>query len=137
MAAKKYRDGHEKTEEQKDKINKQCQAWKQKNLSRKRELDRAYHERNKGNPEYLAKRCHHEAMRRARKLQATPKWLTKEHLEQIKQIYKNCPRTYHVDHIVPLKGENVSGLHVPWNLQYLPGIVNRVKHNKVVHGNSN
>lgn len=140
LAATKYRKsekGQQSIRASRSKIKEQCKAWNTNNRSRKRELDRAYHERNQGNPEYLAKRCHHEAMRRARKLQATPKWLTKEHLEQIKQIYKDCPKAYHVDHIIPLKGENVSGLHVPWNLQCLPGIVNRVKYNKVVYGNSN
>ena len=135
--AKKYRDSHERTQEQKLKSNEQSKAWKVIHSDRKRQLDAAYHKRNQKDPEYLAKRRHHEALRRARKLQATPKWLSKVQLEEIKQIYKSCPKTCHVDHIVPLKGENVSGLHVPWNLQCLPGIVNRVKHNKVVHGDSN
>lgn len=60
-----------------------------------------------------------EAKRRARKLKATPNWLTETQLEEIKNIYLNCPKGYEVDHIIPLKGKNVSGLHVPWNLQYL------------------
>lgn len=132
-AAKKYRKNHERPEAHKE----QTKEWHKVNRDRVRELNRAYHKSKQGNPEYLAKRCHHEAMRRARKLQATPKWLTKEHLEQIKNIYKNCPDGYHVDHIMPLKGINLSGLHVPWNLQYLPGIVNKMKSNKVDHGNSN
>ena len=135
--AKKYRDSHSKTQEQKDKINQQCQIWKQNNSVRRKAIDKAYHQSKQGDPEYLAKRRHHEALRRARKLQATPKWLSKEQLEEIKTIYRDCPEGYHVDHIMPLKGVNSSGLHVPWNLQYLPGIVNKMKSNKVDYGNSN
>lgn len=116
------------------KINEQVKVWKTANRERKRALDKAYHERNKANPEYLARRRHNEANRRARRLQATPGWLTPEHKEQIKQLYINCPPDHHVDHVIPLKGNSVSGLHVPWNLQWLPGIVNRVKSNKVNNG---
>jgi len=76
------------------------------------------------------------AKRRAAKLNATPNWLTQEHHDQIKLIYahaKECEiltgDKYHVDHIVPLQGENVSGLHVPWNLQVLPADINIKKSN--------
>lgn len=72
-----------------------------------------------------------EAKRRAQKINATPKWLTKEHWEQIKEIYDSCPEGYHVDHIMPLQGKNLSGLHVPWNLQHLPAKINCSKGNKV------
>jgi hypothetical protein len=71
-----------------------------------------------------------------KKLNASPPWLTKEHHEQIKSVYahaKECEMLtgdkYHVDHIVPLQGENVSGLHVPWNLQVLPSDINIAKSN--------
>lgn len=136
-SASKYRKNSSYRKDNKDKINLQIKQWKLNNPDRKRELNRNYHKSKQGDSEYLAKRRHHEAMRRARKLQATPKWLTNKQIEEIKQIYKNCPKDCHVDHIMPLKGNYLSGLHVPWNLQYLPGIVNKMKSNKVDNGNSN
>ena len=69
--------------------------------------------------------------RQAAKINRTPPWLTKDHLQQIKLIYELCPPGHHVDHIIPLQGKTVSGLHVPWNLQYLKAQDNLKKHNRV------
>jgi hypothetical protein len=78
----------------------------------------------------------HEAKRRALKLKATPSWLNEAQLEQIAYYYwlaKDLKITtgeqYHVDHIIPLQGEIVCGLHVPWNLQLLPSDINIAKGN--------
>lgn len=63
---------------------------------------------------------------------------TVEHWAQIEQFYINAARLTRetgipnaVDHIMPLKGNNLSGLHVPWNLQILTKSENSKKHNKV------
>ena len=74
---------------------------------------------------------------RASKLNATPEWLTDTHKAHMKRTYalsdmmtKATGVPYHVDHIVPLNGENVCGLHVPWNLQALRADLNMIKSNK-------
>ena len=74
--------------------------------------------------------------RRLAKINRTPKWVTQDDLETIKQIYtfannlsKVFGTKYHVDHIVPLQGMLVSGLHVPSNLQIIPAVDNVKKSN--------
>lgn len=50
--------------------------------------------------------------------------------KEIAKIFAGCPEGWHVDHIVPLLGETISGLHVPDNLQHLPKWVNHMKGNR-------
>ena len=78
----------------------------------------------------------YEAKRRAAKLQRTPKWLTEHDLKVIDCFYsitamltRENKEPWHVDHIIPLQGELVSGLHVPSNLQPMRGIDNIGKNN--------
>lgn len=59
----------------------------------------------------------------------TPSWAN---LNKIKEIYVKCPIGYHVDHIIPLRGTIVSGLHVENNLQYLLAEDNQIKSNRWV-----
>jgi hypothetical protein len=76
------------------------------------------------------------AKRKAAKLQATPKWAN---LKLIEDIYVSCAEKqilekekYAVDHIVPLQGDNVCGLHVEYNLQILTRKSNAQKLNKLL-----
>lgn len=68
------------------------------------------------------------AARRIARLHACPAWVDRD---AIARIYSNCPDGHHVDHIIPLQGEVVCGLHVPWNLQYLPAAENIAKGNRL------
>lgn len=77
------------------------------------------------------------ARRRAAKLLRTPKWLTDADYLEMRLIYEfaQCVEIatgipHHVDHIIPLQGELVSGLHVPANLQILPSSENCAKSNR-------
>jgi hypothetical protein len=77
------------------------------------------------------------AKRKAAKLKRTPKWLTPDDFWMMEQAYELAAlRTkvlgfpWHVDHVIPLQGKIVSGLHVPLNLRVIPAVVNRSKWNK-------
>jgi hypothetical protein len=83
--------------------------------------------------------ANYTSKRRAKKLQATPKWLTVEQIAEIDFYYWFCQLVsedtgikHHVDHIVPLQGKTVCGLHVPWNLQILSASENCSKSNKLI-----
>jgi len=79
---------------------------------------------------------------RASKLNATPKWLTDVDFERIKNCYKLAElqtqltgNKWHVDHIYPLQGKEVCGLHVPNNLRAIPWLENVKKGNKLIEDN--
>lgn len=78
------------------------------------------------------------ARRRAEKKKRTPPWLTKEHIRAMTTLYSQAAWLtkitgvqWHVDHIIPLNGKNVSGLHIPNNLRVIPAKENLKKGNKL------
>lgn len=74
------------------------------------------------------KEVHKSTMRKRRVSEhQTPSWADQD---LIAEIYRNRPEGYHVDHIVPLNGKTVCGLHVENNLQYLTAEDNLSKNNK-------
>jgi 5-methylcytosine-specific restriction endonuclease McrA len=77
--------------------------------------------------------------RRRKHRDATPPWLTRKQKAEIRQLYqiaitmtKTTGEQYVVDHIVPLRGDSVCGLHVPWNLRVITREENLRKSNKHV-----
>lgn len=79
------------------------------------------------------------SLRRRRFRQATPNWLTATQRMEIRLKYRLAIELsratgirHAVDHIIPLQGEEVCGLHVPWNLQVIPQTENLKKYNKLV-----
>ena len=112
-----------------EKSVKRTQEWKKRHPERAVESSRKTRQKN------AARVLANKAKYRAVKLQATPAWLNKGHWFEIGCVYlyrdalKRVGLDYHVDHVVPLQGKTVSGLHVPENLQVLPADRNRLKNN--------
>lgn len=116
--------------------------WKANNLERYKQIHKEHYVANKERHNYLMQQHYYankgmyrakDAKYRATKLKATPSWAN---LEQIKRVYTACSsisdRTgieHHVDHIIPLQGENVCGLHVEKNLAIIPAQMNLHKSN--------
>lgn len=79
------------------------------------------------------------ALIKQRRMQRAPSWLTESDIREIESLYLEAARLsretgiqHHVDHIVPLLGKKVSGLHVPWNMRVIPAKDNLRKGNKFV-----
>lgn len=102
--------------------------WRDANRERVRASVRRGRAKWASDPENKKKVNAWAAQRRAAKLLRTPAWIDRR---EIAAIYESCPEGYHVDHIVPLRSDRVSGLHVPWNLQVIPAIENLRKSNAV------
>jgi len=131
----------------KEKINICSQHWSKLNKEHLQQLNKKWNIKNKEHKRSTNKhwiqnnkdRCNTStAKRRATKLNATPKWLTQDQLEQIAEFYtlahhisKQTGIKQNVDHVIPLQGEEVCGLHVPWNLQVIPAVDNLSKGNRL------
>lgn len=124
-------------------------AWVTENKERKAEQDRLYAIQNpskrkmardkwsKLNP---GKNTAAKTKNKLERVLRIPAWLTEDDHWMIEQAYELAAlRTrlfgmqWHVDHIIPLKGKRVSGLHVPQNLQVIPAVVNLRKNNRWDH----
>lgn len=114
--------------------------WETKNPEKAKEVKRAYAQNNptkraasteryrKANTAYYAE---YASLRSRNMKHAKPKWLDEFEMLWIAEIYDAASkRGLEVDHIVPIKGKTVCGLHVPWNMQLLTRSENSKKSNK-------
>lgn len=120
-------------ERNKELVKKRAKIYALNNKEKNKESKKKWRLNNKGRMNFLL------AKSRAAKLQRTPKWLNKFQLTQISIIYlfartltEATGTKYAVDHIIPLRGKNMSGLHVPWNLQLMSKSENSRKSNKIL-----
>lgn len=141
-----YQTEHGKRVKSKSYDPKKRSEYYQCNKTREQERNAAYYQTYKsqrlsyGKKHYQqnkSKYLEYTRTRQAKLLQRTPTWLNVDQKKEIQEFYwlaKDLTavsgETYHVDHIVPLQGENVCGLHVPWNLQILPADINLSKGNR-------
>lgn len=98
----------------------------------------AQHQAELRRARYADKARPRRAQQRAKRLLRIPPWAD---MREIAAIYLECAekcrrtdRPYEVDHIVPLLGETVSGLHVANNLRIITKRANREKRNRFEDG---
>jgi hypothetical protein len=109
------------------------QRWYMQNRDNIIKKQKEYRERNKGKLKRWKDKNAYEAMREAEKKKRVPMWLSEDHKEEMKKIYRAREELssdgveYHVDHIVPLQGGNVCGFHAPWNMRIIPATKNMKK----------
>jgi len=107
---------------------KNFKKWQKTNKIKNTEYQLNWQKRNKD------KVNSREAERRAKKLKATPIWTNKKYIDLFYKLAKieetRIGKRVHVDHIIPLQGEKVCGLHCENNLQLLLAADNLQKGNK-------
>jgi hypothetical protein len=114
--SKNYREKHRE---------KYIQYQKEHYLNNKEEYQNYYKKYSLKNKKILLA---NSAKYKAQKIKATPSWANSK---LIQNIYKNCPKGFHVDHIYPLRSTVMCGLHVENNLQYLKAETNISKKNNI------
>jgi hypothetical protein len=125
--------------ENRERLNKKQAERRQANPDAARAVDLRYKRKHKAkravaHAEWARrnadKRRASTAKRKAAKLRATPAWAKRDAIAAIYADAVSRPGRWHVDHIIPLQGETVSGLHCEANLQVLPGADNEGKRNR-------
>lgn len=113
--AREYAENH------KAEASARTKEWTAQNPDRKKASDKRWKDNNPAHYHSL------KAKYRAARRQACPPWVDDAHMARIHEIYKlrrdiseKTGVVHEVDHIVPLQGKTVCGLHVWWNLRVIP-----------------
>jgi hypothetical protein len=121
--------------ENKEKEAARARLWRKNNPDTYKRMVKEWRKNNSTHYRAYMAKCAMD--RAAAKKNRTPAWLSEDDHWLIQEAYDLAAmRTdmfgfqWHVDHVVPLRGKDVSGLHVPWNLQVIPGVENKLKSNK-------
>ena len=122
---KKYR------EENRDDVAASNKKYREENPEKIKAGQKKYREKN------LDKKVAGNAKRRAVKLERIPSWSNEADLKAIKKVYENCRLMsiltgipHEVDHVIPMQGDGISGLHHSTNLAIIPASLNASKSNK-------
>jgi flagellum-specific peptidoglycan hydrolase FlgJ len=126
-----FKEQHREVINERNRVSYHIKKVDEEFLEKKRKHHRTYKSRNKG------KVNSDTAKRYTAKMKRIPKWVTKDELKQISELYKLATKIsqetgipHHVDHEVPLQGEFVSGLHTISNLRIITAQENCSKNNK-------
>jgi len=121
-AKKKY------AEKNKEICRSRVASWRENNKEKMVQLRKAWREANKHKSQAYVRKY------QAAKRQRVPNWLTPDDNWMMEEAYELAIRRtkmfgfqWDVDHIIPLRGKTVSGLHTPLNLQVIPAVVNSSK----------
>jgi len=103
--------------------------WRAENPEKARESVRSHCRRNKGKVAAKTRR------QQAARIQRSPSWSDRQSLELFYAVAHIARLTFpelnpQVDHVIPLNGDRVSGLHVHTNLSVIPGVKNLLKSNR-------
>jgi hypothetical protein len=121
----------ENAKNHKDRLAKYSQDYRARDPLRAKKNHKKWRDTN---PAKLAAWCRITQLKRENRV---PSWVDDDLKQEMEDFYSAAHlfkiytgKDYEVDHVVPIGGKTVCGLHVPWNLQIIERLENKKKSNK-------